>query len=92
MDCKINYNGVSTDKYALTKQDSIQIINVLTLIRHGILRMHPVFKEKVDSSNNLGIVSLNFTKKKIKNMKLKLKLPVIVEEQVILNLIKLKIL
>ena len=31
-------------------QDSKQIINILTLIRLGILRMHPVFKDRVDSS------------------------------------------
>ena len=59
----INYNTLTANKNALTKQDSIQIINVITLIRHGIMRMHPVFKERVDSSNNLGIVSLKYNKK-----------------------------
>ena len=63
LNCSTNYNILSTNKNALTTEDSIQIINVLTLIRHGIMRMHPVFKERVDSSNNLGIVSLKFNKK-----------------------------
>ena len=54
---------IISNKNALTTEESIQIINVLTLIRHGIMRMHPVFKERVDSSNNLGIVSLKFNKK-----------------------------
>ena len=74
IDSKISYNAISTDKYALTKQDSIQIINVLTLIRHGILRMHPVFKERVDSSNNLGIVSLNFNQKENKEYEAEIKI------------------
>ena len=63
INCSIEYNIIKTDKNAITIKDSIQVINVLTLIRHGILRMHPVFKERVDSSNNLGIVRLNFNKK-----------------------------
>jgi len=63
INCSINFNKISSDKYALTKQDSIQIINILTLIRHGIMRMHPVFNDRVDSSMNLGIVTLNFNKK-----------------------------
>ena len=61
--CSVNYNEISNSKNALTKQDSIHIINVLTLIRHGILRMHPVFKDKVDSSMNLATVCLNYNKK-----------------------------
>ena len=63
IESSINYNVLTSDKYALTKQDSIQIINVLTLIRHGIMRMHPVFKDRVDSSMNLGIASLKYNKK-----------------------------
>ena len=61
--CHIDYNILSKEQYALTIQDSINVINVLTLIRHGVLRMHPTFKDRVDSSNNLAIVSLNFNKK-----------------------------
>ena len=63
INCLINYNNLSTNKHVLTKKDSIQIINVLTVIRHGIIRMHPVFKDKVDSSMNLAQVSLKFNKK-----------------------------
>ena len=55
-----NIISLSSPIKALTNQDSIQFINCLTSIRHGILRMHPMFKDKVDSSNNLAIVSLNF--------------------------------
>ena len=62
INCSINYNCITSNKYALTKQDSIQIINVLTAIRHGIIRMHPRFKEKVDSSMNLAQISLQFYK------------------------------
>ena len=47
----------------MTEQSSLQFINVLTSIRHGILRMHPVFKEKVDSSLNLAVVKLNTQEK-----------------------------
>ena len=50
---------LSSPTKALTNKDSIQLINVLTAIRHGILRMHPIFKEKVDSSMNLAMISLN---------------------------------
>ena len=63
IDSSINYNTILNDKYALTQQDSIHVINVLTLIRHGILRMHPTFKGKVDSSMNLATVSLKINKK-----------------------------
>ena len=54
---------VSTQKKALTILDSIQFINALTAIRHGILRMHPIFRDKVDSSLNLAVVSLNCEEK-----------------------------
>ena len=54
-----NINPITSVKKALTKQHSIQLINILTAIRHGILRMHPIFKDKVDSSMNLGIVDFN---------------------------------
>ena len=59
----ISYNNISSNKYVLTKQDSIQIINILTAIRHGIVRMHPIFKDKVDSSLNLAQISFNINKK-----------------------------
>ena len=52
-------NSFDNSKKALTIKDSIQFINILTAIRHGILRMHPIFKDKVDSSLNLAVVSLN---------------------------------
>ena len=64
INCEINYNSISTDKNALTVKDSINIINVLNCIRHGIVRMHPIFKDKVDSSMNLAQVSLKFDKNK----------------------------
>jgi hypothetical protein len=54
-----NINPITSVKKALTKQHSNQLINILTAIRHGILRMHPIFKDKVDSSMNLGIVDFN---------------------------------
>ena len=54
---------LSTQKKALTILDSIQFINALTAIRHGILRMHPIFRDKVDSSLNLAVVSLNCEEK-----------------------------
>ena len=54
---------LSNQVKALTYQHSIHFINFLTAIRHGILRMHPIFKEKVDSSMNLAIVSLNLKEK-----------------------------
>ena len=54
---------LSTQKKALTILDSIQFINALTAIRHGILRMHPIFRDKVDSSLNLAIGSLNCEEK-----------------------------
>ena len=60
LNCSIDYETISNYKYALTEKDSIQVINILTIIRHGIIRMHPVFKDRVDSSNNLGVVSLKF--------------------------------
>jgi len=60
INCVVNYNKISESKNVLTKQDSITLINVLTVIRHGIMRMHPVFKEKVDSSMNLATISLKF--------------------------------
>ena len=61
-DIKISTNIISLSSpiKSLTMQDSIQFINALTSIRHGILRMHPKFKDKVDSSNNLAVVSLSF--------------------------------
>ena len=62
INCSVNYNNLLGKKNILTKQDSIQIINVLTIIRFGILRMHPVFKDKVDSSMNLATISLKFDK------------------------------
>jgi dipeptidase D len=63
INCSINYNNISSNINVLTKNDSIQIINVLTIIRHGIIRMHPKFKDKVDSSMNLAQVNLTFNKK-----------------------------
>ena len=57
------FNKLSNQKNALTILDSIQFINVLTTIRHGILRMHPIFKDKVDSSLNLAIVDFNCEEK-----------------------------
>ena len=64
INCSIIYNNISSDKNVLTQKDSIQIMNALTCIRHGIVRMHPIFKEKVDSSMNLAQVSLKFNKNK----------------------------
>lgn len=58
-----DFKPLSNSIKALTNQSSIQFINVLTAIRHGILRMHPVFKEKVDSSLNLAVVKLNTQEK-----------------------------
>ena len=55
-----NINSLTSPTKCLTIPDSIQFINSLTSIRHGILRMHPIFKDKVDSSNNLAIVNLDF--------------------------------
>ena len=52
-----------TQKKVITIVDSIQLINALTAIRHGILRMHPIFRDKVDSSLNLAVVSLNCEEK-----------------------------
>jgi hypothetical protein len=60
INCAVNFNKITDSKNALTKQDSITLINVLTVIRHGIVRMHPVFKDKVDSSMNLATISLKF--------------------------------
>ena len=58
-----NLKSLENSTKALTSQSSIQFINILTAIRHGILRMHPTFKDKVDSSLNLGVVSLNCQEK-----------------------------
>ena len=58
-----NIKSLEDSKKALTIQDSIQFINILTAIRHGILRMHPIFKDKVDSSLNLAVVSINYHEK-----------------------------
>ena len=63
INCSIKFNNISSNLNALTKEDSKIIINVLTIIRHGIVRMHPVFKDKVDSSMNLATISLKFNKK-----------------------------
>ena len=63
INCSIKYNNISSNVNALTKEDSKTIINILTIIRHGIVRMHPVFKDKVDSSMNLATISLKFNKK-----------------------------
>lgn len=63
INCLISYNNISSEKQVLSEKDSIQIINVLTAIRHGIIRMHPKFKDKVDSSMNLAQISLKFNKK-----------------------------
>jgi dipeptidase D len=60
--CLIQYNNLSKPTNALTKKDSINIINILTIIRHGILRMHPIFEDKVDSSNNLAKIDLTYNK------------------------------
>ena len=60
---QVKDESLSLETEALTIQDSIQIINVLTAIRHGILRMHPTFKDKVDSSMNLAKISLSFKEK-----------------------------
>ena len=63
MTISTNINSFENSKKALTNQDSVQFINVLTAIRHGILRMHPIFKDKVDSSLNLAVVSINYQEK-----------------------------
>ena len=59
----LDIKPLTKETKALTEQSSLQFINVLTSIRHGILRMHPVFKEKVDSSLNLAVVKLNTQEK-----------------------------
>ena len=63
LNCSVVYNKISSNKNSLTKEDSITLVNVLTVIRHGIVRMHPVFTDKVDSSMNLAMISLKFDKK-----------------------------
>ena len=62
--CKVEINSLNEEKYAITYENSKQIINILNIIRQGIVRMHPIFKDKVDSSNNLGIVSMKIDSEK----------------------------
>ena len=59
----LDIKPLTKETKALTEQSSLQFINVLTSIRHGILRMHPVFKDKVDSSLNLAVVKLTTAEK-----------------------------